>query len=82
MTTDYNKYTGKASFFHIHIPKTGGSALNEYLKDEFKHSFVHENAYLSTVHYSKDQIREMINFYNIQCYAGHVFNLANVPFSV
>lgn len=65
--------------FHLHIPKTAGSFVNQYLRQNFGKAFIHENPYLSSVSYSKAQVEGMLSFYSFECYAGHVFNLGNVP---
>lgn len=67
------------TLFHLHIPKTAGSYVNQYLKSSFGRHFLHENPFLSTVEYNSQQVQEMMSFYAFACYAGHVFNLSNVP---
>jgi len=56
----------------MHIPKNGGSTLNEILRKNFGNGFRGNYSLLDDYHYSKQQIQKVIsNHPGMTCLADH-----------
>lgn len=67
-------------FFHLHIPKCGGSTISDFLYRNFGGSLGYTNSYLNDFQYNQAQISAILDHYpHLKCMTGHKLSL-DLPF--
>ena len=71
----------RTMYFHIHVPKTGGTTFWNVLKSNFKDALAAD--YSKGGHpgkYNRQIIEEVIYQWDSRCFTAHNYSLSNIPF--
>ncbi|XOV91169.1 MAG: hypothetical protein ACFHWX_13260 [Bacteroidota bacterium] len=72
--------TDRKLFFHIHVPKTGGTTFWQILKSNFEILSADYSTGGLPDKYSQDQMGKILYLWRSDCFTAHNYSISNLPF--